>query len=226
MMYTKKSRRCTSFCLVHQGKPPQSTPCTPFFRTYGNPTYNPHVRTRIRDSDFAVHAVLSRRFAWQTRRNRVHQWCTRSLTHPLGTHLAGSPSCADELAPRRGADQFRLIAPARARPWIFLELHPKHHGGASPRTHHFQAISTDSGSNPFLPCLARRSVTVMRVSIIVRCRAIGADKKAVAGSGVPRIGASTVPAPEVRRSASRRVISARAASRMRARSAPSIASAS
>ncbi|EEZ77690.1 hypothetical protein HMPREF0972_01852 [Actinomyces sp. oral taxon 848 str. F0332] len=31
------------------------------------------MRTRIRDSDFAVHAVLSRRFAWQTRRNRVHQ---------------------------------------------------------------------------------------------------------------------------------------------------------
>lgn len=83
------------------------------------------------------HAVLSGKrgetvytngLRWCTR--GVHQMCTDNVlpgkrgktvytngvhgrvTHPHDTHLAGSLSCEGDLAPRRGADQFRLIAPA------------------------------------------------------------------------------------------------------------------
>lgn len=50
---------------------------------------------------------------------------TVALTHSLGTHLASPISCADGLAPRRGAVQLLLIAPARARSCVFLDPHPE-----------------------------------------------------------------------------------------------------
>lgn len=59
---------------------------------------------------------------------------------------------------------------------------PGAHTVSTPKPGHFHTTSTDSGSKPFFPCFARLSVTVMSVSIIVRCNAMGAPRKAAAGS--------------------------------------------